>query len=134
MRYFDTLNQSFRQLLGNGLRYQVPPFQRDYAWTTAEWEDLWQDCLALFEADAEPAHYMGYIVLQPSGDKRFHIIDGQQRITTLSLLVLAALAQLEQLIKADLDAAHNRQRQEQLRSSYLGYLDPVSLCQISKNT
>jgi len=45
---FNTSNQTLRQLLGNGLLYRVPPFQRDYSWTDEEWDDLWQDILGLF--------------------------------------------------------------------------------------
>ena len=78
-------NSTFRQLMGNGLSYRVPPFQRDYSWTEDEWDDLWQDILGLFEPDGEPAHYMGYLVLQSSDSRRFDIIDGQQRLTTLSI-------------------------------------------------
>lgn len=40
---FNTTNSTFRQLLGNGLSYRVPPFQRDYSWSEDEWDDLWQD-------------------------------------------------------------------------------------------
>ena len=78
---FNTANSTFRQLLANGLSYRVPPFQRDYSWTEDEWDDLWQDIQALFEVDGEPAHYMGYLVLQSSDSKRFDIIDGQQFAT-----------------------------------------------------
>jgi len=129
---FNTTNATFRQLLGNGLSYCVPPFQRDYSWTEDEWDDLWQDLLGLFEADGEPAHYMGYLVLQSSDSKRFNIIDGQQRITTISVMILAALGHLQDLAAAGLDANDNAKRKEQLQSSYIGYLDPVSLVPRSK--
>lgn len=89
-----TTNSTFRQLLGNGLTYHVPPFQRDYSWGEDEWDDLWQDILGLFEEEGEPAHYMGYLVLQSSDSKRFDIIDGQQRMTTISIMVLASLSYL----------------------------------------
>lgn len=124
---FNTANQTFRQLLGNGLSYRVPPFQRDYSWTDDEWDDLWQDMLGLFEADGEPAHYMGYLVLQSSDSKRFDIIDGQQRITTLSVMILAALGHLKDLVAAGIDAENNQRRRDALQNSYIGYLDPVSL-------
>jgi hypothetical protein len=124
---FNTTNATFRQLLGNGLSYHVPPFQRDYSWGEDEWDDLWQDITALFEADGEPAHYMGYLVLQSSDSKRFDIIDGQQRMTTISIMILAGLSYLNDLVAADLDADNNRRRKEQLQNSYIGYVDPVSL-------
>ena len=129
---FNTANNTFRQLLGNGLSYRVPPFQRDYSWMEEEWDDLWQDMLGLFEEDGEPAHYMGYLVLQSSDSKRFAIIDGQQRLTTLSVLVLASLSLLEDMPASGADAENNRRRAEQLRNSYIGYLDPVSLVPRSK--
>ncbi|MEM8615218.1 MAG: DUF262 domain-containing HNH endonuclease family protein [Cyanobacteria bacterium P01_H01_bin.105] len=129
---FNTTNSTFRQLLGNGLTYHVPPFQRDYSWSEDEWDDLWQDILGLFEQDSEPAHYMGYLVLQSSDSKHFDIIDGQQRMTTLSIMILAGLAYLNDLVAADLDATKNSQRKQQLQNSYIGYVDPVSLVPRSK--
>ncbi|MFW8565351.1 DUF262 domain-containing protein [Orrella sp. 11846] len=124
---FNTSNNTFRQLLGNGLIYRVPPFQRDYSWTEDEWDDLWQDITALYEDEGEPAHYMGYLVLQSSDNKRFDIIDGQQRITTISVMILAGLSYLKDLIAYDLDAENNQRRKEQFQNSYIGYVDPVSL-------
>lgn len=129
---FNTQNSTFRQLLGNGLSYHVPPFQRDYSWTEDEWDDLWQDILGLFEVDGESAHYMGYLVLQSSDSKRFDIIDGQQRLTTISVLILAGLGHLQDLVSAGHDAENNAKRKEQLQNSYIGYIDPVSLVPRSK--
>lgn len=130
---FNTTNSIFRQLLGNGLSYRVPPFQRDYSWTEDEWEDLWQDIQDLDKADGEPAHYMGYLVLQSSDNKRYDIIDGQQRITTISIIILAGLSYLQDLVSAGLDADNNTKRKEQIQNTYIGYLDPVSLVPRSKN-
>lgn len=129
---FNTTNSTFRQLLGNGLSYHVPPFQRDYSWTEDEWDDLWQDILGLFEEDGEFAHYLGYLVLQSSDSKRFDIIDGQQRLTTISVMILAGLRYLQDLATAGFDAENNIRRKEQLQSGYIGYLDPVSLVSRSK--
>jgi len=124
---FDTSNKTFRHLMGNGLSYRVPPFQRDYSWTEDEWDDLWQDIAALFEQDSEPVHYMGYLVLQSSDSKHFDVIDGQQRLATLSVLILALLKHLQNLVAVGFDAENNAKRIEQLRNSYIGYLDPVTL-------
>ena len=131
---FNTTNNTFRQLMGNGLSYRVPLFQRDYSWGPDEWDDLWQDIVALFEADPEPAHYMGYLVLQSSDNRAFDIIDGQQRMTTLSLLMLAAVSHLSDLAASDDPGDPQARRAEQLRASYIGYLDPVSLVPRSKLT
>lgn len=129
---FNTTNSTLRRLLGNGLSYRVPPFQRDYSWSEDEWDDLWQDIVAMFEDGGDASHYMGYLVLQSSDSKRFDIIDGQQRMTTISVMVLSALAHLQDLVDAKLDAADNAKRKDQLRNSYIGYVDPVTLVPRSK--
>lgn len=124
---FKTENNTFRKLIGNGLTYRIPRFQRDYSWTSEEWEDLWTDLLGTLRGDAESAHYMGYLVLQSSDDKTFDVIDGQQRLTTISIIVLAVLKNLQRLIVAGNDASANTRRLEQIRQTYVGYLDPVTL-------
>lgn len=129
---FNTSNDTFRKLMGNGISYVVPRFQRDYSWTEEEWDDLWQDILETCRDKKEPAHYMGYLVLQSDDSKNFDIIDGQQRMTTLSLLVLAVLKNLQALQSKDIDSENNKRREEQLRNTYIGYLNPVTLIPKSK--
>ncbi|MEQ1634725.1 MAG: DUF262 domain-containing protein, partial [Planctomycetota bacterium] len=124
---FSARSDTFRKLLGNGLTYCVPPFQSDYSWGEDQWSDLWSDLLGTFGEDAEPAHYLGYLVLQSADDKSFDVIDGQQRLTTISILVLAVMKALKRLVEAGVDAGPNQQRLDQIRSSYIGFLDPVTL-------
>ncbi|MFH1135187.1 MAG: DUF262 domain-containing HNH endonuclease family protein [Pseudomonadota bacterium] len=124
---FNTSNQTFRKLMGNGLVYRVPKFQRDYSWTEQEWDDLWLDIVAMLEPGGEQGHYMGYLVLQSDDERDYDIIDGQQRLTTLSLLVLAVLRNLRRLVELKIDADDNKRREEELRKTYIGYLDPVTL-------
>lgn len=131
---FNTANQTLRQLLGNGLTYQVPRFQRDYSWGADEWDDLWQDIQQTMMPDGEPAHYMGYLVLQTHDNKTFDVIDGQQRLTTLSLLVLAVLKRFQDLVKKEVEAKDNQLRLDQFRNAYIGYLDPVTLVPRNKLT
>jgi hypothetical protein len=131
---FKTENNTFRKLFGNGLTYRIPRFQRDYSWTSEEWEDLWMDILGTVDGDGESAHYMGYLVLQSSDDKTFDVIDGQQRLTTISLITLAVLKNFQNLIDSDVDAESNRRRMDQIRQTYVGYLDPVTLVSRPKLT
>jgi uncharacterized protein with ParB-like and HNH nuclease domain len=120
-----TENQSLQGILGNAHKYKVPSFQRDYSWSDEQWEDLWVDIETL---DEEGQHYMGYVVLQ-AGSERELIIDGQQRLTTLSIIVLAALKRLNQLIDGDSD---NEKRADGIRDRYIGSFDPVSLNSYNK--
>ena len=77
---------------------------------------------------------MGYLVLQSADDKVFDVIDGQQRLTTVSLIVLAILKNIQRLIDAGNDAENNEQRLNQIRQTYIGYLDPITLIPRSKLT
>lgn len=129
---FNTKNDTYRKLMGNGLTYRIPRFQRDYSWGEDEWEDLWLDLLGTIQEGGEPAHYMGYLVLQSTDDKVFDVIDGQQRLTTLSIIVLAGLRNLQRLMNDGRDVDRTRQRFDQLRQTYIGYLDPVTLVPRSK--
>lgn len=125
-----TSYKTYRQLMGNGLRYEIPKFQRDYTWDTEQWDDLWQDIKALMSDDDEE-HYMGYLVLQTSNNKEFLVIDGQQRLTTMSILILSTLKCLIDLVDSNIDPENNLLRKNNLLNSYIGYVDPVTL--ISNN-
>ena len=120
----EPTNQSFQELIGNGTSYIVPRFQRDYAWGQQQWEDLWSDIESLQQ---EKYHYMGYIVLQKKGDHEYEIIDGQQRLVTLSLLVLSAMRQIRDLSDKGEDVENNNERLEVLRGQFIGFKNPVSL-------
>lgn len=129
---FKTENDTLRKLLGNGCFYQVSRFQRDYSWDLEQWEDLWADIKLVLLDPEETSHYMGYLVLQSADDKVFTIIDGQQRLTSLSLLILACLKHLKNLAEGGFDSENNLQRAAQLRQTYIGYLDPVTLISHTK--
>lgn len=105
---FSTENRSYRQMLGNGLTNCVPPFQRDYSWDEEEWEDLWTAILDTISPTGEPAHYMGYLVLQTLDNPTFQIIDGQQRMTTTSLIVLAAMRVLQDFAEKSIKTTQSR--------------------------
>lgn len=124
---FKTENNTFRKLIGNGLIYRIPRFQRDYSWANDEWEDLWADLLGTLKEGDGASHYMGYLVLQSTDDKSFDVIDGQQRLTTISLIVLAVLKNIQRLIDAGNEPEANTRRLNQIRQTHVGYLDPVTL-------
>lgn len=129
----DTRTTSFGDLIGNGKTYKVPPFQRNYSWNQENWEDLWQDLISLSDGTSS-SHYMGAIVLQnhPDSDKTFTIIDGQQRLATLSILTIAVIEKIHNLEHQGIDVTDNKDRQEILRRTYLSDRDPRSLKYSSK--
>ena len=87
--------------------FHVPLFQRPYVWAEdAQWQPLWADVRRLAELRIDQPyekahHFLGAIVLQKSDDafdnlKTHNVIDGQQRLTTLQLLMDATAAVLEE--------------------------------------
>jgi uncharacterized protein with ParB-like and HNH nuclease domain len=121
---------SLSGLLGNGITYKVPVFQRDYSWKIDNWTDLWEDIKILLDTGKD--HYMGAVVLQKTGEKQFLVIDGQQRFTTLSLLALAVIKRIQDLIDGGIEPENNAERINELRRGFLGQKDPASLHYSSK--
>ncbi|OGX85056.1 DUF262 domain-containing protein [Hymenobacter glacialis] len=81
-------------LFSNDRQYLVPLFQRSYAWGLKEWKTLWQDVRLLPELDDNRQHYIGAVVMYPTaatptGVNKYAIIDGQQRMTTLFIMLVA---------------------------------------------
>lgn len=82
---------------GNVL-YKIPPYQREYSWHKPHWEDLFEDLI-----DADGAHFLGTIItLDRTTDALegsvLQVIDGQQRLTTLALLLAAVYSVLKEHI------------------------------------
>lgn len=116
-------------VLSNGKRYVVPMFQRDYAWEQDEWSELWADILELDRSTGAPTnHYLGALVLQATDDRaETNIIDGQQRLVTLSLLALAVIVRIERLADSGVEVDDNRERARLLREKFVSTKDPASL-------
>ena len=121
----NTITDNFSSILSNNRYFIVPKFQRDYSWENEQWDDLWQDILTMLEEHDE--HYMGYLVLQTNGDKKYYIIDGQQRFTTIILLILATIKNINRLVEQGIAPEDNKLRIEKLTETYIGKQDPVTL-------
>ncbi len=126
----DTKTVNSNEVLGNGKKYIVPLYQRDYSWKEDNWEDLWADILLVLESNS--VHYMGAIVLQSKGNKRFNIIDGQQRLTTITVIALACIAKIKELAQNNIEKEANEERVKLLSSKFIGDKDPSSLTYFSK--
>ena len=95
-----------RALYSKDVRYEIPQFQRPYVWEQeAQWGILWDDVRDTAEEFLEnkqaPSHFMGAVVLQqrPTAASEIEtriVVDGQQRLTTLQLLLDAVQEVFEQ--------------------------------------
>ena len=83
--------------------YTVPPYQREYEWGKGEWDDLFDDL-----TENESGYFIGSILLIDrtiyySDIANIELVDGQQRLTTISLLLIAIFGTLNDLIKSNED-------------------------------
>ncbi len=99
-----------QDLFSKPRRYKIPPFQRPYVWDEEEqWSPLWEDVLATAERCLDgngpgrvSSHFLGAIVLQQEStptsmlDTRL-VVDGQQRLTTVQILLNAVREALQKL-------------------------------------
>ena len=83
-------------------QFLIPIYQRTYSWTLKECRQLWNDIIKAGKDDSISGHFIGSIVYiekglyQISAIPKFLVIDGQQRLTTISLLLSALSKALEQ--------------------------------------
>ncbi len=89
--------QTIQQVFSNGgdIQYVLPHFQREYTWERDDWQTLLDDAYATYTEyvteEREPEHFMGSLVRVSNGAQHgvttFTLVDGQQRLTTISLLL-----------------------------------------------
>ena len=84
----------FNQLLEGSKQFIIPIFQRTYSWELEHCAQLLKDIMRVGENEACDTHFIGSAVyipepVQDASTPRWQVIDGQQRITTLTLLILA---------------------------------------------
>jgi hypothetical protein len=96
----DSRTFTIQQIYQDRRQYRVPFYQRPYVWNRDDqWGRLWEDIRDKAEArllgDKAVPHFMGAVVLEPQkktgllGVERHHIIDGQQRLTTMQYVLTA---------------------------------------------
>ena len=84
------INRRFTNLIEGTKQFIIPIFQRDYIWTTEQCEQMWKDVLSA----GEKGHFIGSIIYVDAETSRatfqsWLVIDGQQRLTSLTLLLTA---------------------------------------------
>ena len=113
----ETIKAGERQLIDvfcDKFQFEIPPYQRPYAWTTSEAETLLDDLLEACEGDGQITDFAPYflgsiVVIKQHDSATAEVIDGQQRLTTLTILFSA----LRELLEDDArDSADNLIRQK----------------------
>ncbi|MCY4449822.1 MAG: DUF262 domain-containing protein [Chloroflexi bacterium] len=86
------VNRRFAEIINGNKQFIIPVFQRDYSWTTTQCLQLWQDVLRASSKESA-SHFMGsFVYVEGTAGAAFStwlVIDGQQRLSTLTLLLIA---------------------------------------------
>lgn len=91
-------SQTFSGFVTGDKSFKVPVYQRNYSWEEEHVDDLWDDLVEAVEMDRE--HYIGTFLLmeEETGKGKVHsVIDGQQRLTTLTILLFELQERLDEL-------------------------------------
>lgn len=96
----------FQPIIEGTKQYVVPLFQRPYSWDKREWQIFWEDLVWLTENDEPKSHFIGSLVTMPTTNQpesvtKYLLIDGQQRVTTIFIL-LALLRDIAKSESSDL--------------------------------
>ena len=87
----QAINNPFVALINGTKQFIIPAFQRDYSWTTEQCQQMWGDILRSGSSDSD--HFMGsFVYVAENAAAVFSswlVVDGQQRLTTLTLLMIA---------------------------------------------
>ena len=89
-------------LQSNNNQFIIPIYQRTYSWNIQQCEQLWNDIVRVATSPETPGHFVGSIVYiakgiySPTTTTQLLVIDGQQRITTISLLLSALGKSIDQ--------------------------------------
>ena len=100
--------RTLSQILHSPDQYVIPLFQRHYSWGYAEWQTLWDDLQELLDPEVlTKRHFLGSVVVvaedhTPGLTPSYQVIDGQQRLVTLSLMLCALRDQATSEAQEDL--------------------------------
>ena len=80
--------QNLGKIFSDDYLFEIPLYQRPYAWTTEEVEELLDDLTDALNRDSKEPYFLGSLVLvKDDGQAKSEVIDGQQRLTTLTMLL-----------------------------------------------
>lgn len=84
---FKPENQTISDLFSCQAIYVIPNYQRQYSWVNEQLEELWSDLYESYINTPEECYFLGSIVVVDDGKGHHELVDGQQRITTLMIML-----------------------------------------------
>jgi hypothetical protein len=109
----------------SGVRFSIPVFQRVYSWSERQCEELWDDVMRAGAAEDGDGHFMGMLLYAVDAQgwsvgEQLDVIDGQQRLTTVTLLLCALARFLDEGAHDTVDVSADDVRSRFLRAEQDG--------------
>lgn len=87
---------SLADIFSKKFEYFIPSYQRPYAWTTDQTSELFDDLYDFFKTESDEGYFLGSIVLIKKDDQPIaEVIDGQQRLTTITILLSTIASRIQ---------------------------------------
>ena len=86
--------------LEEGVKFIIPEYQRKYAWEITNCDKLWSDIIDFMDSDRKEPYFFGTVIINCTNeDTEYDLIDGQQRTTTMLILLKALLMKVNEKLK-----------------------------------
>ena len=113
----ENVKQTLLSVLQPGKKYIIPTYQRPFTWGLQEARELFED---IESSEQNMLNFLGTMIFQEEKDEGLKVVDGQQRLTTLTLLIIAIR---NRATKINTDES---KRMSGMMSSYVIFSDPIS--------
>ncbi|MBD8848404.1 DUF262 domain-containing protein [Priestia megaterium] len=100
-------DKTITNIFNSEVKYIIPRFQREYSWTKDEVSEFWSDIIENIEEEQSGSYlnkeyFIGSLVLVEENEYKYQIVDGQQRMTTITIFFSAIIEQFKQYNKGGL--------------------------------
>lgn len=109
--------KNFQSIMSESKKLKIPTYQRDYSWNEEQWEELWNDILKGKKNKSK--HYMGSLVFINRKDNILEVVDGQQRLTTIAIIIHSVIKLINELVNNNINKEENIERINIIRT-YIG--------------
>lgn len=109
--------KNFQSIMTESKKLKIPQYQRDYSWNEEQWDELFNDILKGKKNKSK--HYMGALVFINRKDNTLEVVDGQQRLTTIAIMIHSVIKFINELINNDIEKEENIERINIIKS-YIG--------------
>ena len=132
MREFESVLINLLTLFGD-TPHKIPLLQRKYVWQEDDVRDLLEDIESSLNGDPASQYFIGGMVFSQDGGEKLLVVDGQQRLTTIMLLLSSASQRFQELNRIELVDFYNSKISRQFLDSKTGNIKKQYFLELHEN-